>query len=190
MEIFINIRKATPKDAAQAVPLILEAMGELAYMFSGTTNVEETRSIVEKFFIEETTRTSYKNTIVSVENNSVCGVMIFYGGNQREILDFGILEHLKTTKNPQNQLDRECFENEFYIDSLAVNINFRNQGIATKFFDYAEQEAVKEGFTKIALLVDSENTSAQKYYKNLGFHKDIDLIVNNHLYYHLYKELK
>lgn len=184
----MSIRKATPQDAQQAVPLLMQAMGELSYMFSGTMDAEETIKTLENFFIEETTRTSYKNSIVYEEDNAVCAVMVFYGGDQREKLDRGILDHLKKTKNPLNYLDRECFDNELYIDSVAVNKNFRNRGIATKLFDYAAQEGRREGFTKIALLVDSDNISAQKYYKNLGFRKDIDLIVNNHLYYHLCKE--
>ena len=184
----MSIRKALPQDAHQAVPLLMQAMGELSYMFSGTTDVEKTIKTLEKFFIEETTRTSHKNSIVYEEDNAVCAVMVFYGGDQRERLDRGILDHLKKTDNPLHDLDRECFDNELYVDSVAVNKNFRNRGIATKLFDYATKEGRVQGYTKVALLVDSDNISAQKYYKNLGFHKDIDLIVNNHLYYHLCKE--
>ncbi len=181
----MSIRKATPKDAYQAVPLLMEAMGELAYMFSGTPDLKKTVAVLERFFVEETTRTSHKNCIVYEENKVVRGVMVFYGGDQREALDRGILNHLQRTKNPLNSLDRECFEDEFYIDSLAVDEDFRNRGIATKLFEYAMDQAITQGFTKLALLVDSDNTAAQQYYKNLGFVKDVDLVVNHHLYYHL-----
>lgn len=181
----MSIRNAVPKDAHQTVPLLMDAMGELAYMFSGTPDLRQTIHVLEQFFIEETTRTSHKNCIVYEENNVVRGVMVFYGGDRREALDCGILDYLQRTENPLSSLDRECFEDEFYIDSLAVDEAFRNRGIATKLFNYAIQDAIKEGFTKISLLVDSDNTTAQQYYKNLGFAKDVDLVVNHHLYYHL-----
>jgi hypothetical protein len=58
------IRAAVRKDAAMAVPLILQAIGHIAFVLSGTAEAQETESILKDFFGQEGNRTSYQNTLV------------------------------------------------------------------------------------------------------------------------------
>jgi hypothetical protein len=44
------IRPAIPGDAPKAVPLILEAIGSIAFILTGTTEPKEAISILEGFF--------------------------------------------------------------------------------------------------------------------------------------------
>jgi len=47
--------------SSQAVPLILQAIGHIAFVLTGTTDGEETASILNNFFGQENTRISYQN---------------------------------------------------------------------------------------------------------------------------------
>ena len=58
------IRTAVRNDAAMAVPLILQAIGHIAFVLSGTAEAQETESILKDFFGQEGNRMSYQNTLV------------------------------------------------------------------------------------------------------------------------------
>ena len=56
-----------------------------------------------------------------------------------------------------------------YLSYLVVNKEYRNQGIGTKMIRYARQISKKDGYSYIALNVDSDNTGAERLYKRFGF---------------------
>jgi len=58
------IRPAVSEDAPQAVPLIFEAIGSIAFVLTGTEVLAEAMSILENFFEQEGNRLSYKTTLV------------------------------------------------------------------------------------------------------------------------------
>jgi hypothetical protein len=62
------IRSAVRNDAAMAVPLILQAIGQIAFVLSGTAEAQETESILKDFFGQEGNRMSYQNTLVMEED--------------------------------------------------------------------------------------------------------------------------
>ena len=79
------MRKAVPGDAVNAVPLIQQAIGHVAFLLSGTNDAEETASILGDFFGREKTRISYQNALVMEEE--LVGVAIFYDGAKARELD-------------------------------------------------------------------------------------------------------
>jgi hypothetical protein len=54
------IRQAVPDDAVPAVPLILEAIGHIAFVLSGTSDGPETTSVLTDFFGRKTTALAIK----------------------------------------------------------------------------------------------------------------------------------
>jgi len=50
------IREAVASDAVKAVPLIMEAIGHIAFVLTGTTDSQEAASILSDFFEQEDTR--------------------------------------------------------------------------------------------------------------------------------------
>ena len=62
------IRSAVRNDAAMAVPLILQVIGQIAFVLSGTAEAQETESILKDFFGQEGNRMSYQNTLVMEED--------------------------------------------------------------------------------------------------------------------------
>lgn len=66
-------------------------------------------------------------------------------------------------------IEREASDDEYYIDTISVHPDFRRQGIAETLIKHAMQNAKKEGFHKVVLLVDIEKSKLQSYYEKLGF---------------------
>jgi ribosomal protein S18 acetylase RimI-like enzyme len=56
-----------------------------------------------------------------------------------------------------------------YIDSLAVDKDFRNKGIATSMLSYAEYIAGSRGKDRLSLWVAYDNKAAYDFYNKTGF---------------------
>src|ERR1700754_320902 len=81
------IRPAVPSDAAKAMPLILSAIGHIAFVLAGTTDTEEAVAILTAFFGQEDNRLSYRNTLVTEENGDLIGLAILYDGAHARAFD-------------------------------------------------------------------------------------------------------
>ena len=62
-----------------------------------------------------------------------------------------------------------------YIYHTAVDIKFRGQGIGTKLLESVYGALEKEGVTKAALVVFTNNEIGNSFWKTKGFEKRIDL---------------
>jgi hypothetical protein len=95
------MRPATSDDAPDAVPLIFEAIGSIAYVLTGTEVLAEAMSILEGFFQEKGNRVSYENTLVIEESGvnagdrRIIGVAISYDGSVARELDQPLEEAAK-----------------------------------------------------------------------------------------------
>jgi hypothetical protein len=54
------IKQAVPDNAITVVPLILQAIGHIAFVLSGTNDDQETTSILTNFFARRTTASAIK----------------------------------------------------------------------------------------------------------------------------------
>jgi hypothetical protein len=64
---FVNDLTNCPKCVTETVPLILQAIGSIAFVLSGTKDLPEARVILERFFRETSNRISYENTLLLQE---------------------------------------------------------------------------------------------------------------------------
>lgn len=55
------------------------------------------------------------------------------------------------------------------IDQLAVDENYRNEGIGTKLIDYIKSYVKENDFDVLEICVRAQNDKAYKLYKRLGF---------------------
>src|SRR5271170_1408953 len=76
----LMIRQAIRRDAAEAVPLIWQAIGDVAFVLTGTPDVQETTSILSDFFQQEDNRLSYQNALVMEEEGQLVGLVLLYDG--------------------------------------------------------------------------------------------------------------
>ena len=62
-------------------------------------------------------------------------------------------------------------EDEYYISNLAVHENYRGRGIGVELLAKAEEIAKINGYKKLSLLVELDNSNAQRIYEKYGFKK-------------------
>ncbi len=132
---------------------------------------------------------SYNNIYTYETQNQLAGLLIAYDSNKVKQLDKPILKHLASKNIFLNSLEKECFENEFYIDTISVFENFQGRGIAKELFIFIEKKAKELGFIKLSLLVDVDNLKALSLYEKIGFRKNTILQLSKHDYHHMIKML-
>lgn len=184
------IRKARPEDSSEVIPLMLEAIGNIAHDLSGTDDVEYTKKVLTEYFQTTGNRLSYTHCIVWEEDGRAVGFALFYDGGQVQKLDAPLEERLSKVQGHPVHLIKESQRGEFYLDSVAVNSNYRGRGIAKHLMAAFEQEAAARGLKFAALLVDVANTKARKLYEAQGYHADgLVLHIANDDYDHMVKPL-
>ncbi|MDE6886045.1 MAG: GNAT family N-acetyltransferase [Helicobacteraceae bacterium] len=159
------IRAAKKTDSKKAIALLGDAAGHFIYKMSGYDDKDKALAVLEEFFCKENNRLSYQNVFVYEQNNIVIGAICIYDGAKAESLDELLNLHLH--KLGKENLLKEC-EDEYYLDTIAVDIEARGQGIAKKLIEFATKEAQNKG-KKLSLIVEYDNTIAKALYHKLGF---------------------
>ena len=77
---------------------------------------------------------------------------------------------------------------EYYIDTLCVLPQYRKMGIATKLITTIRKQAFAEGHTKLGLIVDFDNHTAEQLYTKIGFQRVGMRIFAGHKMWHLVYE--
>ena len=182
------IKNAQKQDAKICIKLLNLAMEDIAYKLSGYDDPAKSDEILEKFFQSETNRLSYKNVYVYKRDDVIIAAMCAYFGGDAWQLDREILQHLKAL-GKDAQIEKECFDDEFYIDSIAVDEKFRRQGLAKELILHSFAKAKELGHKKVSLIVDINKPKVRKFYESLGFKFNTKKIINLHEYDHMIKEI-
>lgn len=182
------IKNAQKQDAKICIKLLNLAMEDIAYKLSGYDDPVKSDEILEKFFKSETNRLSYKNVYVYKRDKQIIAAMCAYFGGDVAKLDSEISQHLKAL-GKDAQIEKECFDDEFYIDSIAVDEKFRGQGLAKELILHSFARAKELGHKKVSLIVDINKPKVRKFYESLGFNFNTKKIINLHEYDHMIKEI-
>ena len=182
------IKNAQKQDAKICIKLLNLAMEDIAYKLSGYDDPVKSDEILEKFFKSETNRLSYKNVYVYKRDDVIIAAMCAYFGGDAWLLDREISQHLKAL-GKDAQVEKECFDDEFYIDSIAVDEKFRGQGLAKELIKHSFAKAKELGHKKVSLIVDVNKPKVRKFYESLGFKFNTKKIINLHEYDHMTKEI-
>ena len=182
------IKNAQKQDAKICIKLLNLAMEDIAYKLSGYDDPVKSDEILEKFFKSETNRLSYKNVYVYKRDDMIIAAMCAYFGGHAWLLDREISLHLKAL-GKDAQIEKECFDDEFYIDSIAVDEKFRGQGLAKELILHSFARAKELGYKKVSLIVDVNKPKVRKFYESLGFKFNTKKIINLHEYDHMIKEI-
>ena len=181
------IKQAQKHNITNISTLILDAIHNIANTLTGENEKSKILETLDKYITMDTNRLSYKNIWIYEKENQTVGLILAYNSNDVEKLDAPILKHLSSKNIFRDSFDKECFEDEFYIDTISVSEEFQGKGIAKEFFAFIEKEAKNVGFEKVSLLVDFKNPKALALYKKIGFKKNTILEVSNHQYHHMIK---
>jgi ribosomal protein S18 acetylase RimI-like enzyme len=184
------IRQAVPSDAAKAVPLILEAIGHIAFVLSGTADGQETASILNDFFEQEDNRVSYQNALVMEEGGELVGVAILYDGARARDLDVPIERAAaKKSGDPNYCIPTEPETSEFYLDTLCVSPNYRGKGHGRQLIEAGCDKASGLGHRRMALMVEIDHAPAIRLYERLGFCTDYIKRIAGQDYFHMVRSL-
>ena len=165
----IYIRKAKPLDAAAVVPLIIEAIGNIAEQMTGEHDSDAVEHEMIALFKREDNRHSYLTTVVAERDGLVAGVMVLYSGKRAIELDMNLVNWLCQKTGENIVIPPEAHSDEYYIDTVSVHSKFRGQGIGTKLLIHAEKVAQKAGFSKLSLNVEVEKEKAIRLYERVGY---------------------
>ena len=181
------IRQAENKSRKNISILILNAIHNIANTLTGENEKSKILNTLDFYINMQINRLSYKNIWIYEIEKQIVALIIAYNSNDVEKLDTPILKHLASKNIFINSFDKECFQDEFYIDTISVLEEFRGAGIAKELFIFIEKKAENLGFKKLSLLVDMENLKALSLYEKIGFKKNTILKVSNHDYHHMIK---
>ncbi|WP_418185257.1 GNAT family N-acetyltransferase [Aliarcobacter vitoriensis] len=183
------IKQANKNNIENISTLIYDAIHNVANTLTGENEDKKILETLDYYVNMDICRLSYNNIYTYEIDNKTVGILLAYNSNDVEKLDKPMLEHIKSKDIFLDSFEKECFEDEFYIDTVSVNSDFQGRGIAKELFSFATQKAKEQGFKKLSLLVDFENPKAKVLYEKLGFQDNVVLKVSGSQFHHMIKTL-
>lgn len=83
----------------------------------------------------------------------------------------------------------ETYPGEYYLDSLAVEPEYRGHGLGKDLMQAAIDYGASLGYRKFALLVAVEKPNLEAYYASLGFRKTGEVNFFGHRYHRMVKTI-
>jgi ribosomal protein S18 acetylase RimI-like enzyme len=177
--IYVLIRQAKVEDVEEAAELISLAWEECACVLAGTTDGEEVQKVIKTFYRQPNNILSYENVIVAEGKKGVAGLVLSFPSDKCTFLNRLVLEKLPQVYNAdlvnfqQKVLPmfktEEAKPQEYYIDSLAVDSQYRACGIGGRLLKVANRKSSQYGLKKTSLIVKPGNKAALKLYKKHGY---------------------
>lgn len=186
----ISIRNARKEDAPYAIPLIMEAIGDISMQMTGETEHEKILQEFKHLFTRTDNRHSYLYTYIAEVDRKVAGVLVFYSAEQAITLDASLERYLSTKLNASVHIDPETLPGEWYIDTVVTDPLYRGQGIGTKLLLHAEQLMKRFGGENLALNVETEKEAAIRLYNRLGFVTVCPWTIIGEPFHHMVKVVK
>ena len=171
----IRIRRATIEDVAYIAEGIYHA-----FLLEDEALYDQWIRTLKEVCGQEDTHYSYRNTWIA----EVDGERTVVGGVRAGMMIAVDGEHYREQRDkmyPQlkglfdmafgkgwDEMEDEAKAGEFYIDSLAVSLPYRNQGVGTALIEKAKEMAKEQGISVVTLAVEPENR-AKRLYQRLGF---------------------
>ena len=178
----IRIRRATIEDVAYIAEGIYHA-----FLLEDEALYNQWIKILKDVCAQEDTHYSYRNTWIAAvdrERAEADGKRTVVGGARAGMMIAVDGEHYREQRDkmyPQlkglfdvafgkgwDEMEDEAKAGEFYIDSLAVSLPYRNQGVGTALIEKAKEMAKEKGISVVTLAVEPENR-AKRLYQKLGF---------------------
>lgn len=191
----IKIRKATIEDVAYIAEGIYHA-----FLLEDEALYNQWIKILKDVCAQEDTHYSYRNTWIAEvdrEKAEADGERTVVGGVRAGMMIAVDGEHYREQRDkmyPQlkglfdvafgkgwDEMEDEAKAGEFYIDSLAVSLPYRNQGVGTALVEKAKEMAREKGIGVVTLAVEPENR-AKRLYQKLGFAYQRRIEIFNEVY--------
>ena len=168
----IEIREATKAQAADIARLIMVAMtDDCCLHFCGVGyGLDDFRQMMTSLVEREDSQYSYRNTLVALADHEVVGIAVSYDGGRLHELRQAFIQAAKLCIGKDHSgMDDETQAGELYLDSLAVQPEYRRQGIAQRLLHATKDKANEMSLPCVGLLVDKGNPAGEALYASVGF---------------------
>lgn len=163
------IRSATPADVTAVIPLLFQAMREIACKLAGTEDDAVLQPLFGYFFSQPGNQYSYENTLVYEDEKGIGGMIVAYDGALLDQLRIPVLSYIREQLAHSYIPGDETGPGEYYLDSIAVSPASQGKGIGRQLIYAAEDRAREAGHARTGLLVSDANPDAQRLYERLGY---------------------
>ncbi|MGQ8874100.1 GNAT family N-acetyltransferase [Paenibacillus sp. TSA_86.1] len=185
-----QLRPARKEDVDQIIPLLVQAIGDIAYALAGESDHEQAMHILREFITQENNRISYQNITVMELDGQIAGMLVAYAGDDVERLDQPLLNRSGRDEDEKYALVKETRPGEYYLDTLSVSEVYQGQGIGRALMAAFEQQGRELGHTQVALIVEQDNNRAMQLYERQGYVQDEVILIGGHEYYHMVKRIE
>lgn len=185
------IRKVRQEEIPQLYPFIYRILSDMELAVLDEMEDELLKEIVIDAMHSPHYRYGYEHAWVDEREGRIAGVFFGYPGRLEPLID-GPLQASMLKFNYPLELtpkENETLPGEWYLDTLVTHPDFRRQGVGRTMIKAAAEIAKEAGHQVIALNCDVENEAAYQLYKSCGFEKKTRLVLNNHVYWHMTREL-
>ena len=168
----ISIRGARPDEAARIADLIIMAMTEECCLhFCGPGHdIRDFRRVMTSLVVRSDTQYSYNNTLVATIEDNIVGICVSYDGALLHLLRQPFIDAAQQEWGmDHSSIPDETQAGELYIDSLAVDPDYRGRGIASLLLRATIDKSRALGLPSTGLLVDVGNPKAEALYNKVGF---------------------
>ena len=168
----ISIRGARPDEAARIADLIIMAMTEECCLhFCGPGHdIRDFRRVMTSLVARPETQYSYNNTLVATIEDNIVGICVSYDGALLHLLRQPFIDAAQQEWGmDHSSIPDETQAGELYIDSLAVDPDYRGRGIASLLLRATIDKSRALGLPSTGLLVDVGNPKAEALYNKVGF---------------------
>ena len=168
----LGIKTAQRGQAVDIARLIRTAMtDDCCLHFCGAGyGLEDFRGMMNMLVKREDSQYSYLNTLAAMDGDRLVGIAVSYDGGRLHALRRAFVQAAKECIGKDHSLmDDETQAGELYLDSLAVDPDYRRQGIARQLLSATKTKAGRMGLPCVGLLVDKGNPAGEILYASIGF---------------------
>lgn len=184
----IVVRRASAADADVVARAVAMAIGDVPTLteYCGEDYLAVLRAIV----LTPNTQYSWHNALVAEVGGIVQGAIVGYDGALLGVLREGTFALLRDKVGRTPRISDETEVGEYYLDSIAVEPEFRSCGVGRALILSLCDRAAAEGHSRVGLIVDCSNPQAERLYSSLGFERVGERIFFGHQMWHLQKKVK
>lgn len=176
----MKIRRATESDTEYVAKTVLSALD------MDTSDLDWVKTSCS----DPLSMYSWTKSLIAEEDGSPIGCIISYTGDDYQALREYTWGRLWKGVDPATirQSAIEAYPGEYYLDSLAIEPEYRGNGLGKKLMQAAIAYGADLGYDKFALLVSEEKPRLKEYYASLGFEDDCDVNFFGHRYKRMLKK--
>lgn len=185
------IRKIKRSEIEKVYPYVLEIFTAMEIPALKKLDKKLLKNIIIHAMHHPRYRYGYEHAWICEREGQIAGVFFAYPSEWERLIDgpleASMLEHELAIDTIIQE--HESMPGEWYLDTLVTDSKFRRQGVGQEMLEAADQIAIDRGYKKISLNCEVDNLPAYALYQKMGYSKKTKIVLSQHLYHHMVKEL-